>query len=198
MITKEFVQNFEQEIAELGNKGLIKAPYHLDGSIDNSLEDKLFSYFKDNNINKNTWIFSTHRSHYPWLLSGRNPEELKKQILDGNSMSVFGYKFFTSSIVAGNVSIALGVAQALKFKNSKEKVHCFIGDSAFYCGITKECISYAQGHDLPIIFVVLNNKFSVRANTKEVWGKKNIKNKLKIFIYDKKFPHAGSGSYVMF
>lgn len=153
-------------------------PVHLSGNN----EDALIEIFKD--YNQGDWIFSTHRSHYHWVLSGRDPVILKEKILSGNSMHVFDDKFFTSAIVGGVFPIAVGVALALKLKGSTNKVFCFSGDMAFGCGIATESIRYAHNFDLPIIFVNEDNGKSVDANTEEVWGK------VKHYKYDRIYPHA--------
>ncbi len=189
-MTKNQLIKFEKEIASIYEKGLIKAPIHLTSGN----EDKLIKIFKKLKIKKTDWIFSTHRNHYHWLLSGRNPKELKKQILEGHSMHVFGNRFFTSAIVAGNVSIALGVALALKIKKSKQRVFCFIGDMASYCGISKEAIKYAEGHNLPIWFIVEDNGLSVNTNTQQVWGKNKSK-KVITYSYKRIYNHAGCGKF---
>jgi TPP-dependent pyruvate/acetoin dehydrogenase alpha subunit len=132
------------------------------------------------------------------LLSGRSAEELEKQILEGHSMHIFGRKFFTSAIVSGIAPIALGVAKALRMKNSEEKVYCFLGDMSASGGLVKECIQYAEGWDLPIVYVILDNCMSVRACTEAVWGQRNGKDKVIKIKYERIFPHAGNGSYVMF
>jgi len=191
MLTKKQLIAFEKGIAKLYEEGRIKAPIHLHSGN----ETKLIKIFKD--FKEGDWIVSTHRSHYHWLLSGRDPELLKKQVLEGNSMHIVDDKFFTSAIVAGGAPIALGLALAIKLRGGQERVWCFIGDAAFACGITQECINYAQGHDLPIIFVKEDNQFCVRACTAEVWGKKKTK-KVITYKYKRTYPHAGSGKYVMF
>jgi pyruvate dehydrogenase E1 component alpha subunit len=190
-MNKQGLLKFTEEIKLLYEAGKIRSPIHLSGIN----EDQLIKIFKD--IKKNDWLFGTWRSHYLWLLSGRNPKKLKEQILDNHSMHVFDKRFFTSAIVAGIAPIALGVAMALKKKNSKDRVWCFLGDGAFECGLSKECIRYAEGHDLPITYVLEDNGLCVRAKTQEVWGEKKKKKLIK-YKYIRKFPHAGSGSYVMF
>jgi pyruvate dehydrogenase E1 component alpha subunit len=198
--TKEKLLEFSKEIAKYYEEGKIKSPIHLHGGG----EDKLISIFKENNINENDWIFSTHRSHYHWLLSGRNPEELKTQILEGHSMHIFDHKFFTSAIVGGSNPIALGVAKALLMKGSKHRVYCFTGDMASTGGLFKECLAYAEGWDLPILYIIENNGMSVRASTKATWGLRNGKNKVVEYEYERKYQHAGSSKegeerkYVMF
>ncbi len=190
-MTKKELMKFEDEIAQLFEQAKIRSPIHLS----KGNENKLLKIFK--NYKPGDWIFSTHRSHHHWLLSGKDPEELKKQILAGHSMHVFGDKFFTSAIVGGNAPIALGVAMALKMKNSPHKVWCFVGDMSGECGLLHECIKYAKGYNLPITFVIEDNGYSVRAVTKETWGRGKAK-VTKRYKYKRIFPHAGTGKYVMF
>ena len=75
-VTKEDILKFEDDIAQLYLDGKIKAPIHLAGTN----EEELIKIFKEK-VGANDWIVSTHRNHYHWLLSGRDPEDLKKQIL---------------------------------------------------------------------------------------------------------------------
>jgi pyruvate dehydrogenase E1 component alpha subunit len=190
-MNKKDLIKFEEEIAKLYEQAKIRAPIHLS---DNN-ESQLIKIFKG--YRQGDWIFSTYRSHYHWLLSGRNPEELKKQILQGHSMHVYSDRFFTSAIVGGVAPIALGVAMALKMKSSPNKVWCFIGDMAGESGIVHECIKYARGHNLPITFVIEDNGYSVRALTKETWGTAKAKVNRR-YKYKRGYPHAGTGKYVMF
>lgn len=199
---------FEERIKKFYDDGCIRAPIHLAGGN----EDELIEIFK--RYQPQDWIFSTWRNHYHWLLSGRDPNELERQILAGDSMAVCDDRFFTSAIVGGNAPIALGVALALKLKKKglakqeneetndqrqplDPQVWCFVGDMGFSCGIVKECIRYAQGHDLPITYVVEDNGLSVTTDTKKVWGSSN-KDKYIRYEYKRKYPHAGTGQYVLF
>lgn len=190
--TVEKLKRFEEEIAEIYLQGLIHAPCHLEGSLDGKLETWLINFFKDNNINKDTWIFGTHRNHYLWLLSGRDPEELKKQILEGHSMHIFGHKFFTSAIVGGANPIALGVSKALAMKGSKEKVFCFLGDMAASGGLFNESLKYAEGFNLPIVYIILDNGKSVSSSTEHTWGLRNGKNKVTSISYERIYLHGGA------
>jgi pyruvate dehydrogenase E1 component alpha subunit len=200
---KELIE-FEQEIADLYTKGNIHAPIHLGG--DN--ENQLIEIFKD--IHPTDWIFSTWRNHYHWLLSGRDPEDLYQQIIHGGSMHVFGSRFFTSAIVGGVAPIAVGVAYAIKSKNLPERVWCFLGDMGASTGIAMESIRYACGHELPITFVIEDNHLSVKTDTKEAWGCKRCQilpqhycyyyanEKVRYYEYNRKYPHAGTGVFVLF
>ena len=190
-MTKKDLIRFEHMIADLYEKGKIQAPIHLAGTN----EKQLIRVFK--HVKKNDWIFSTWRNHYHWLLSSRSPKELRKQIVEGHSMHVFGERFFTSAIVGGISSIAMGVAWSLKKKRRKGHVWCFVGCMGSRCGITMESINYAKGHDLPITFVVEDNNLSVKTNTRESWGK-GKKDKEIHYKYKRKYPHAGMGKFVLF
>jgi pyruvate dehydrogenase E1 component alpha subunit len=199
-MTKEELIKFTDEIAELYKQGKIKGPVHLGG--DN--EDQLIEIFKD--VKPTDWIFGTWRNHYQWLLSGRDPEELKAQILASHSMHVFGDRFFTSAIVGGIAPIAVGVAYALQKSGSQDHVWCFLGDMGASTGIAMESMRYACGHHLPITFVIEDNGLSVKTDTLESWGctgcafndchlfgKKHI-----AYNYHRKYPHAGTGVFVLF
>jgi len=198
MRKKELVA-FEERVKKLFEEGRIKAPVHLSGENEEALIE-IFKAYK-----KGDWIFSTWRNHYHWLLSGRDPRELERQILAGDSMSVYDDRFFTSSIVGGHAPIALGVALALKLKKegpgqkkaSHPRVWCFMGDMAASGGLARECIRYAEGHDLPITYVIEDNGFSVTTKTAKVWGNKK-KKKTYRYEYKRKYPHAGTGRYVEF
>jgi pyruvate dehydrogenase E1 component alpha subunit len=207
---KEELIAFEDRIKKIYEEGKIKAPIHLSGGN----EDELIKIFKD--YHARDWIFSTWRNHYHWLLSGRDPKELERQIVAGDSMAVCDHRFFTSAIVGGNAPVALGVALAIKLKKERfahyktqglqgkavedlphPRVWCFMGDMGTSCGISQECIRYAEGHDLPITYVIEDNGLSVTTDTKKVWGTQKEKKCYK-YEYTRKYPHAGTGKHVLF
>ena len=61
-ITKKELIDFESEIAEKFNKGLIRSPIHLY----NGNEDQIIKFFS--RVKKEDWVFCTWRSHYQCLL----------------------------------------------------------------------------------------------------------------------------------
>ena len=137
---KKDLIRFEDDIAETFNKGMIKAPVHLHSGN----EDFLINFFKKK-IKKNDWVFCSWRSHYQCLLKGVPPKILKKEILDGKSISLcfMKYKVYSSAIVGGILPISLGMALSLKRKKSKNRVFCFIGDMTSETGIAYETIKYS-------------------------------------------------------
>jgi len=201
-MNKEDLINFEKEIEEIYSKGKIKAPIHLCGGN----EEQLIEIFKE--INKEDWIFLSYRNHYHALLKGLEPEILKKKIIEGGSMHIMDKKnkIFSTSIVGGQLPIALGTALALKRKKSNNRVYAFCGDMASETGVFHEVVKYAEGHDLPIKFVIEDNGLSVYTNTELVWGKRskhNLEGKISNpyiikYKYIRAHPHHGIGMWVNF
>ena len=107
------------------------------------------------------------------MLQGR--DWLKEEIIKGRSIHINSreHKVFTSSIVCGNIPIALGVALALKLKKANNKVWTFVGDMAAEMGVFHECTKYARRNNLPIKFVVEDNGLSVNTPTQKVWGEED-------------------------
>ncbi len=187
--------NFELDIKNLYEKKKIKAPIHLSGNN----EKQLIKIFK--RIKKNDWVFSSWRSHYHALLHGVKKKDIKHQILKGRSMSICSNfpKFYSSSIVGGTLPIAVGVAMANKIKNKKDKVWVFIGDMTYETGIFHECHKYAIQNNLNINFIVEDNDMSTNTPTSKIWKNKTkaLKNVQK-YKYKRKFPHHGTGSWILF
>lgn len=202
MINKQELIDFEKDIEQTYSEGKIMAPIHLCGGN----EDQLIEIFKE--IKKEDWIFSSYRNHYHALLKGMSPEVLKEKIIRGHSMHIMDKenKIFSSSIVGGQLPIALGTAIALKKKNSNGKVYAFCGDMASEMGVFSEVLKYAEGHDLPIKFIVEDNKLGVYTETRSVWGtrsKHNLEGKINHPIvtnyeYQRAHPHHGIGLWVNF
>ena len=159
--------------------------------------ENLIKIFKKYKITKEDWIFCTWRNSWHWLLSGRNEDDLIWQIQHYGGMHIYDSHFFTSAIVGGIAPIATGVALALKLKKSKRRVFCFVGDMSATTGIFSESVRYSTGHDLPIIYIVEDNKLSVITKTQDAWGKKK-KNKVIRYNYKRVYPHSGTGTWVIF
>ena len=191
---------FEDDIARTFNDGKIRAPIHLSSNN----EKFLLKFFK--RVKKNDWVFCSWRSHYQCLLKGVPPKVLKKEIMDGKSISLCfsKYKIYSSAIVGGILPISLGVALSLKRKKSKSKVYCFIGDMTSETGIAHETIKYSIQKNLPIHFIIEDNTKSVCTDTRKTWSMKKLtyeKVKSKFVTYYKyknKYPHAGAGKRVQF
>ena len=194
-MNKQELINFELKVKEAYESGKIKAPVHLSGNN----EDQLIEIFKK--VNEDDWVFTSWRNHYHALLHGFDPEELFNLIVEGRSMSINSSerRFYSSSIVAGSIPLALGVAQSIKLKEESNKVWCFIGDMTFETGVFHECYKYSRNFNLPLEFVVEDNNMSTNTPTDETWNKKSkIPDDVHYYKYERNFPHHGTGSWVLF
>jgi pyruvate dehydrogenase E1 component alpha subunit len=198
--TKETLIAFEEDIAQCFNDKKIKAPIHLY----HGNEEQMMKVFE--NIGEDDWVFCTWRSHYQALLKGVPPEELKQAILDGKSIALCfpKYKMFSSAIVTGNIPIALGVALAIKRREGKEKVHCFIGDMTAETGTAWECFKYGMQLGLPIRFIIEDNNKSVCTDTRKVWKSNTLtfdgadSEFVYHYKYESKWNHAGTNIRIQF
>ncbi|MEK6875347.1 MAG: thiamine pyrophosphate-dependent enzyme [Nanoarchaeota archaeon] len=188
--------NFEKAIASLWDQGKIPYPVHLSGGN----EDILIKIFKE--INPEDYIFSTHRSHFHYLLKGGSPEKLEKMILEGKSMHIFDKEinFLSSSIVAGNAGIAAGVAYALKRNDKTNHVWCFLGDGAEEEGHFYEAVRYVDGQKLPCTFIIEDNGFSVETPKNARYGDCDFiwPSCVKRYTFKRTYPHVGTGKFVDF
>ena len=200
-ITKEDIQRFEKEIADIFATGAIRAPVHLRSG----REDQLIEIFKA--IGPDDYVFGYWDSHELALLKGVPYEVLKQAVVDGKSISLCfpEYKVLCSGIAGSLMGAATGVAWALKRQNKPGKAYLFCGDMSAETGSFHEAVKYAVNYDLPVKFVVCDNGVSVMTNTREVWGCndpwfKNTKyaDKIIYFKYTNGYPHSGLGKLIKF
>lgn len=192
-ITKQELIDFEKEVFILFEDGKLPYLIHLCGGN----EDQLIDIF--NGIKEEDYVFSTHRTHYHYLLKGGGKEDLLNKIRTGNSMFVFNknLNFFSSSIVAGNCCIATGTALALKRKKSTAKVYCFVGDGAEDQGHFYEAVRYSWNGQLPIQFIIEDNNRNVDTNKLDRGSQKSIdwpKDLVYRYNYVPTYPHASTGT----
>ncbi|PTY00461.1 pyruvate dehydrogenase (acetyl-transferring) E1 component subunit alpha [Spartobacteria bacterium LR76] len=64
-------------------------------------------------------------------------------------------------IVAGQTPLGLGLAYGIKYKGLKGAALCFLGDGAVNQGVVYESLNMASLFDLPVIYVIENNKYSM-------------------------------------
>lgn len=209
MVNKQELIQFEKEIADLFNTGKIKAPVHLYSGT----EDIMSEIFTEVD-SENDWVCCTWRNHYQGLLKGIPKDVMRENIMKGKSMvmNLPEYKFICSSIVSGISSIATGIALSIKLQNKSNRVWCWIGDMSAETGAFHEAYKYSLNHDLPITFIVEDNKKSVCTPTSEIWKRNSpyylnseykgglLKQKnLYYYQYENiKYPHAGAGKRVQF
>ena len=86
-----------------------------------------------------------------------------------------------------------------KKKIKKTKVWVFIGDMTFETGVFHECYKYSRNHKLPMKFVIEDNNMSTNTPTNKAWRlKSRIPNDVIYYKYKRKYPHHGTGSWILF
>jgi pyruvate dehydrogenase E1 component alpha subunit len=209
MVNKDELISFETEIGNTFNTGKIKAPIHLYSGN----EESIIEVFKDIDI-ENDWVCCTWRNHYQGLLKGIPKEIIRENIMNGKSMvmNLPEYKFICSSIVGGIPPIAAGIAFAIKLQGKSNKVWCWVGDMSAETGAFHEAYKYSLNHNLPITFIIEDNKKSVCTPTPDIWNRikpyyleseynGSILKQKNLYYYqytNEKYPHAGAGVRVQF
>lgn len=200
-MTKNDLIEFEAEVAEAFNAGKIRAPVHLSGGN----EEQLIAFFDEHEIGPDDWVATTWRSHYHCLLKGVPRERLMAAILAGKSITLNypEHKVISSAIVGGVLPIALGLAWGIQKQQQfgiplEGRVFAFIGDMTARGGMFHECVQYANGHDLPIKFVIEDNGISVCTLTAEAWGLEYFAERCENYSYKLPWPHSGAGHRVQF
>lgn len=210
-ISAEQLIEFEQGVAREWEAGALPYLIHLCGGN----EAVLIEIFRD--VKPGDWVFSSHRNHYHYLLSGGAPERLRGLIRQGRSMFVFERRsermpvdFLCSSILAGTCALAAGVAWQIKQEALRgdydadqpyPHVWCFLGDGAEDEGHFYEAARWVDGQELPCTFVLEDNNRSVDTsregrhgpNYAEVVKTSAPFRCVRRYFYTPTYPHAGSG-----
>lgn len=188
MLTATQLIEFEREVAAHFAAAKIHSPVHFSGGN----EEVLVDIFKS--IKAKDYVFSTWRSHYHALLHGVPRDLVMKEILAGNSMNLNfpDYRFLSSAIVGGILPIACGVA-AGGFTS-----WCFIGDMTASIGAFQDAKRYADGHDLPVTFVIEDNGLATNTPTQVTWGMEPGCRKIIQYSYERVYPHVGLDQMVQF
>jgi TPP-dependent pyruvate/acetoin dehydrogenase alpha subunit len=208
-MNKEELIDFEKQIADLFNSKQIKSPIHLY----HGNEDFIMDIFNEIDI-ENDWVCCTWRNHYQALLKGIPKNKIMDSIINGKSMVLNFYddKFISSSIVGGIPSIAAGIAFANKLANNNSRVWCWVGDMSAETGAFHEAYKFSLYNELPITFVIEDNKKSVCTPTSAAWKREkpyyleqeysgSIIRQKNLYYYqyeNEKYPHAGAGKRIQF
>lgn len=142
-------------------------------------------------------IFSTHRCHGHYLAKGGELKPMLAELFSkesgcckghGGSMHLTDKEHgiaVSSSIVAGNVSIATGYALGFKQQRKKQIAVTFFGDGASEEGSVYESICFAKLHSLPILYVCENNMYAISSGLEVREPLPNISDKFKSIIETK-------------
>jgi len=118
-------------------------------------------------------MMGNHRSHGHYLAKGGSLERMIKEILGdlegccsgyGGSMHMIDRNvgFEGSTPILGSAAgLILGKGLKLKIENKNAVAVCFVGDGAAEEGLFYESVNLACSKNLPVIFVIEDNKYAV-------------------------------------
>ncbi len=122
-------------------------------------------------IGVNNWWITTYRCHALALLTGATPNECMAELYGkvtgcakgrGGSMHLYTDHLLGGfGIVGGHLPIAVGAAFSAKYQGTGQLAVCFLGDGAFVQGAVHESLNLASLWNLPVIFVIENNKWGM-------------------------------------
>lgn len=122
---------------------------------------------------ENDHVITAYRDHGHALAVGMGMNECMAEMFGkrtgcskgkGGSMHFFAPdKNFWGGhgIVAGQTPLGLGLAYGLKYKGLKGAALCFLGDGAVNQGSFHESLNLAELWDLPVIYIIENNGYSM-------------------------------------
>ena len=129
------------------------------------------------NLAQTDLLTSTHRGHGHTLAKGASMEKMMCELFGrvggtnggkGGSMHIADFSvgmLGANGVVAAGIPIAVGAAHALKVQGKKDIVVCFFGDGAINRGPFLEGLNWAKVHELPVLFICEDNRWSATTST---------------------------------
>ncbi|XP_072399956.1 probable pyruvate dehydrogenase E1 component subunit alpha, mitochondrial [Diabrotica undecimpunctata] len=119
----------------------------------------------------NDTSITAYRCHGWAYMSGETVENIFAEMLDkvtgsargkGGSMHIYGERFYGGNgIVGAHVPVGTGLALAHKYYNNGAISFTVYGDGAADQGQVYESYNFAKLHDLPVVFIIENNNYSM-------------------------------------
>lgn len=163
------IRRFEEKIIELYPEQEIKTPVHL------CIGQEAIAAGVCENLNKDDYVFSTHRNHGHYIAKGIDIKLLMAELYGkvtgcsrgkGGSMHPVAPEcgiLGTSAIVSGGIPLAVGTSLASRFKKNKRVSVTFFGDGAVDEGTFYESLSFSSLKKLPVVFVCENNFYATNS-----------------------------------
>lgn len=123
-------------------------------------------------LRKDDYLTTTHRGHGHMIAKGA---DLKKMVAElfgkktgyckgkGGSMHIADFSLGilgANGVVAGGLPIIAGAGYSIKMRRTDQVAVCFFGDGAANRGPVHEVMNMAAIWQLPIIFVIENNRYA--------------------------------------
>jgi pyruvate dehydrogenase E1 component alpha subunit len=161
------IRRFEQQALKYYNQGIMGGFLHL------YIGQESVAVATASLMNGHDEIITAYRDHGHALAVGMGMNECMAELFGkgtgcskgkGGSMHFFApdkHYWGGHGIVAGQTPLGLGLAFALKYKGINGCAVCFLGDGAVNQGVFSECLNMAALFELPIVYVIENNGYSM-------------------------------------
>lgn len=118
-------------------------------------------------------VITTYRDHGHMLACGSDPRHIMAELLGrregsskgkGGSMHLFDLArgfYGGHGIVGASVPIGAGMAFSDKYQGNNNVTYCYFGDGAANQGQVYESFNMAKLWELPILFIIENNKYAM-------------------------------------
>lgn len=127
-------------------------------------------------LHKDDLIAGTHRSHGHNIAKGADTKKMMAEILGketgyckgrGGSMHIAAFEtgsLGALAVVGSGIPLAVGAALAFKMRGEDRVAVPFTGDAGSNTGNWHESLNMASIWDLPVVFVLENNRYGVSTN----------------------------------
>ncbi len=161
------IRRFEQESLRHYNRGKIGGFLHL------YIGQESVAMGTISLLGENDHVITAYREHGHALAVGMNMNECMAELFGkatgcskgkGGSMHFFAPdKNFWGGhgIVGGQTPLGLGIAYGLKYQGKTGCCLCYLGDGAINQGPFHEALNLASLWELPVIYVIENNQYSM-------------------------------------
>ncbi len=161
------IRRFEEKAAQLYGMGLIGGFCHLYIG-----QEAVVTGITSVQKHQDT-VVTTYRDHAHMLACDMDPKGIMAELTGridgysrgkGGSMHMFSLEknfFGGHGIVGAGTSIGTGLGFAHKYKNDDGVAIAYMGDGASNQGQVAECYNMAALWDLPVLFVIENNKYGM-------------------------------------
>lgn len=165
------IRRFEEKAGQLYGMGLIGGFCHLYIG-----QEAVVTGIQSQQEPQDT-VVTTYRDHAHMLACGMDPKGIMAELTGridgysrgkGGSMHMFSLekKFFGGhGIVGASTAIGTGLGFAHKYKNDNGVAVSYMGDGAANQGQVAECYNMAALWDLPVLFVIENNRYGMGTST---------------------------------
>jgi TPP-dependent pyruvate/acetoin dehydrogenase alpha subunit len=169
------IRAFEERVSSRFRESLIPGFVHV------SIGQEAIAAGVCGTLRDSDFITTTHRGHGHCLAKGADPDAMMAELFGratgtcggkGGSMHIADPSIGilgANGIVAAGLPIAVGAALAARTRGSDAVAVAFAGEGTVHSGAFHEALTLAVLWELPVLFVIENNRFAEFTDTEAMW-----------------------------